>query len=325
MNIEDFEYKYNREAQKIKEASNGRNLWIYGAGTGGEICKKLLEKDGIRISGFIDINASKIIMKEGLPVYSIERISSKGTFIVISLMTYNYEVHKLLNDHGFGDDSLYYISAGGLVCREDIVYRGCRIGRFTYGYKDLMRFFPLARDIGRYCSINGTAKIWNNHPMGYVTTSPILDSPHLLNWEEYIRVKQLVEQYGNNYNNAEFEASKIRDNQEVIIGNDVWIGANVVILPGVKIGDGAILAAGAVVNRDVEPYSVVGGVPAKIIKYRFDKTVIDELMRIKWWEWEHEEIVKNIEFLYVVNGFIGAFCKRYCDTISFFSFSHNLL
>ncbi len=88
---------------------------------------------------------------------------------------------------------------------------------------------------------------------------------------------------------------------ETVIGNDVWIGNNVTIKYGVTIGDGAIIGSGAVVTRDVEPYSIVGGVPAKIIKYRFEKEQIAFLQKFKWWdknlEWikANKELFRNIE------------------------------
>jgi acetyltransferase-like isoleucine patch superfamily enzyme len=79
----------------------------------------------------------------------------------------------------------------------------------------------------------------------------------------------------------------------VKIGNDVWIGANAIILDGVKIGDGAVVGAGAVVTHDVSPYTIVGGVPAKVLKRRFSKRIIKELMEIKWWDWNEEKIKMN--------------------------------
>ena len=80
------------------------------------------------------------------------------------------------------------------------------------------------------------------------------------------------------------------------IGNDVWIGTHAVILSGVTIGNGAVVAAGSVVTKDVPPYAVVGGAPAKIIKLRFKDSSIQELEDLKWWDWEYDEIKKNKDF-----------------------------
>lgn len=77
---------------------------------------------------------------------------------------------------------------------------------------------------------------------------------------------------------------------DIIIGNDVWIGYEAIILSGVHIGDGAIIGARAVVSKDVPPYSIVGGVPAKEIRKRYDPETVDQLCRLKWWDWTYERI-----------------------------------
>ncbi|MBA5778953.1 acetyltransferase [Stappia sp. F7233] len=94
-----------------------------------------------------------------------------------------------------------------------------------------------------------------------------------------------------------------------VIGNDVWIGHGAIILPGVEVGDGAVIAAGAVVSRTVGPYMIVGGVPAKTIRERFSRAVAESLRRIAWWDWPEAEIFERLKEFQ--SDDIGAFCARY--------------
>ena len=89
-----------------------------------------------------------------------------------------------------------------------------------------------------------------------------------------------------------------------IIGNDVWIGLNVIIMRGVVIGDGAVVAAGSIVTSNVEPYSIVAGIPAKHIRFRFSDYQIRKLKEIKWWDWEENKIKENVELFYSIDAFI---------------------
>ncbi|SCH02904.1 Streptogramin A acetyltransferase [uncultured Clostridium sp.] len=79
------------------------------------------------------------------------------------------------------------------------------------------------------------------------------------------------------------------------VGNDVWIGCNVVVLPGVTIGDGAVVAAGSIVSKDIPAYAIVAGVPARVIKYRWDEKTIERVSELKWWNWNDEKIKDNLE------------------------------
>jgi virginiamycin A acetyltransferase len=94
----------------------------------------------------------------------------------------------------------------------------------------------------------------------------------------------------------------------IVIGNDVTIGANAIILPGVKIGDSAIIGAGAVVSHDIPPYAIAAGVPAKVLKYRYSAEQIRKLLRIAWWNWDEKKIYDNMDYFYgKVNAFIEKF------------------
>ena len=141
------------------------------------------------------------------------------------------------------------------------------IGAYTYIRKGC-RLSPALKSIGRYCSIAPDVKIGDsNHPTNWLSTSPF-------QWGAFpVPLEEPLE------NTLIFN----KPDGTITIGNDVWIGTNVTITPNVKIGDGAIIAAGAVVVKDVEPYSIVGGVPAKLIRYRFSSEIIERLLNQQWW------------------------------------------
>ncbi|MCG2462182.1 CatB-related O-acetyltransferase [Flavobacteriaceae bacterium F89] len=102
--------------------------------------------------------------------------------------------------------------------------------------------------------------------------------------------------FGNGWENA-MEGKSYPQKGDINIGNDVWIGCNATIMAGVTIGDGAIIATNASVIKDVEPYSIVGGNPAKVIKKRFSEDIISKLLKLKWWNWDIEKITANVENL----------------------------
>ncbi|NAS11523.1 CatB-related O-acetyltransferase [Poritiphilus flavus] len=121
--------------------------------------------------------------------------------------------------------------------------------------------------IGKFCSIASGVKIGlGKHPTNFVSTSPFFYAPH------------------NPLNRSVAEELKFEESAPVKIGNDVWIGANVVVLDGIEIGNGAIIGANSIVTKNVSPYSIVGGVPAKEIKKRFSEQLVNELNSLNWWD-----------------------------------------
>jgi len=157
----------------------------------------------------------------------------------------------------------------------------------------------LSGKIGRFCSIAPGVKCNpGRHPYTYpyVTTAPCFFSPnhnHTQNGSSFAEYLCF----------DEFAYADPEHKYAVIIGNDCWIGENVFIVGGVTIGDGAVVLAGAVVTKDVPPYAIVGGVPAKIIKYRYSQEDVEFLMKIKWWnntpEWfqQHWNILNDFKKL----------------------------
>lgn len=288
----------------IKKDISGRKIVLYGYGDGYNVAIKCCEDTELQVK-YISDQRWKEIKCNDIEIISPEYLNPIDYYVIIDLIKSVPEIVDFLLNKGFTQKDYCYIFEWGNS--EDIVYRNCRVGKYTYGYEELLEYYPIAASIGRYCSINSTAHIWNNHPLETITTSPILDYPGFYPWSEYERKKRLVDKHGIHHNNASFENSAIRDNRPVIIGNDVWIGANVSILPGVTIGDGAVLAAGAVITKDVAPYAIVGGVPAKVIRYRFSEENIRKLLKIKWWNWTDEEINNNIELFYQPEKFLEKF------------------
>lgn len=282
-----------------------RPLYVWGVGANASVVEEVFHVHNIKIDGYMDRKGG---VRNNINVLQPEVALAKKPYIVISIQNVEYSMIDLLHEFGYTlSDFCCPFYTPMKVNTDDIEYRGCKIGRYTYGYECLLQNYPMAESIGRYCSINGTARIWNNHPVDYVTTSPILDYYAFYSWDKYDQRQEFIKKYGRHFKNHPYENSALRKNNPVVIGNDVWIGANVCIMPGVHIGDGAIVAAGAVITKNVEPYAIVGGVPAKLIRYRFDEETRKKMLKIQWWNWPHEKIEENIELLYQPDKFVETF------------------
>jgi len=164
-------------------------------------------------------------------------------------------------------------------------------GKYTYGKPTVYSWNEGAKLIvGNFCSIADNVKIYlgGNHRTDWVTTYPF---------------GHIYKNKFNKFNGVGHPVSK----GDVIIGNDVWIGSNVVIMSGVTIGDGVVIANNSHVVKNAEPYTIIGGNPAKLLKYRFTPEQIKELLEIKWWNWDDDKINQYTPLL--CNNNIDEFIK----------------
>lgn len=151
-----------------------------------------------------------------------------------------------------------------------------KVGNYTYGRIDVLMSRPISKVvIGNFCSIadNVFFILSSDHPVNYVSTYPFKTM------------------FGKQNEDAISKG-------DIVIDDDVWIGYHVTILSGVHVGQGAVIAAGAVVTNDIPPYAIVGGVPAKVIKYRFDKQIIEELLKVDFSKLTKEMVLSHKDELY---------------------------
>lgn len=166
-------------------------------------------------------------------------------------------------------DTNTVIGSNCMITSDVLIGNGVSLGDYSYVNSDTR---IISGKIGKFTSISYGCQIgMSEHPTNYMSTSPYV--------------------YGNS-NIFGSPAYYQELHSPPVIGNDVWIGGKVIILQDVTIGDGAIIAAGSVVTKDVPPYTIVGGVPAKPIRKRFDDTTINFLLNLKWWDLPHDEILK---------------------------------
>tara|TARA_B100002049_G_scaffold190683_1_gene147611 strand:+ start:11346 stop:12056 length:711 start_codon:yes stop_codon:yes gene_type:complete len=161
------------------------------------------------------------------------------------------------------------------VCLGSVVVKSSvKIGSYTYFESG--RIGSLA-SIGSYCSVAPDVSIGDgNHPTQFLTTHPLGFKAAAM-----FRFDAKVRQYKGGSNRPSSVISC-----PPVIGSDVWVGGGVKILRGVKIGHGSIIGAGSVVNKDVPPFSIVAGAPARVIKYRFDEDTIERLLKLRWWDYD---------------------------------------
>jgi acetyltransferase-like isoleucine patch superfamily enzyme len=214
-------------------------------------------------------------------------INNTVKYIVYKIKYRNKNVKFHINSRFSGSD---FICEGNNVFGENVRFKG-EIGYGSYIGNNSV----LNAKIGRYCSISSNVvSVSGIHPSStFVSTHPSFYSTKKQAGFSYVKEDLFCEDV--------FVDEKRR---VVEIGNDVWIGSNVLLMPGIHIGDGTIVASGAVVTKDIPPYSIVGGVPAKIIRMRFTSSQVEILQSFEWWNRDPDWIKNNVQYFSDIEVFI---------------------
>lgn len=284
----------------------GKKIGIYGTGTGSI---KVVNALGVLYKDVVCFfettpNKQSFLNKS---VYSATEQFLKQVDCIIVASEYVVEIKEYLKN--IKDLNIFYPFDKELDIDSEIdiqqakeraisfkrIEKGVSIGRRTYLTRSTIDNHSYLKSIGAFSSINKKVSIGGeNHPMKFVSTHPYFYLANDKNIYEH-----------NSYIEKSVDISN--ENPKIVIGNDVWIATNAVILPGVTIGDGAVIGAGAIVTKDIPPYAVAVGVPARVIKYRFSQDIIKGLLKIKWWNWSDGEIKDNIQYFYDVKKFVDKF------------------
>ena len=215
---------------------------------------------------------------------------------IFSIKNNKYKTHKILTIFGIkikfkrknkeSDTSLF---GEGVKIYPPFSISETTIGKGTYIAQNSI---ISKTSIGKFCSIGPNLVCgYGIHPINGISTNPCFYST--------------LKQNGMTYSSID----KISERKNITIGNDVFIGMNVSILDGINIGDGAVIGAGAVITKDVPPYAVVGGVPAKVIKYRFEQEVIKKMLKIQWWNWDDQKLKDVEKMFFDTEGFVVKYYK----------------
>lgn len=174
---------------------------------------------------------------------------------------------------------------------ERVILREVKVGDFTYFERHAEGIYAT---IGKFCSIAANTRINAlEHPVERITTHKLSYRPN-----EYFR-----------YRGIDAAFLERRRAKHVTIGNDVWIGHGAVVLPGVRVGNGAVIGANAVVTRDVEPYTIVAGAPARVIRRRFEAEVAEMLQSLAWWDWPLDRLFEAVPDMQTLS--VGEFLRKW--------------
>ena len=254
---------------------------IFGANADGEGLfrqfKPLIWAGIVEILAFSD-NDSRLegVILDGLQIISPARIPKLQFDKIIIAPIFTAEIRRQLLDLGIPDNKIESLYKDEYFSREARKFRSNTIGKYSY-FKPSTQIF--SSDIGAFCHIGDNCIIGQSgHDVNRVTTYP------------------LGYHFQNSTNDPSLDESASQEQLEsrTLVKNDVYIGEGVVIFAGVTVGNGAVIGSKSVVTKDVPDYAIVGGIPAKIIRYRFSDEVINSLLKSVWWEWPDDLLQERI-------------------------------
>lgn len=288
-----FQIIRNAIEQQVK---NGKKKFIiYPFGENGMLTKQILNNGfGIKEEWIIDNNFCEV-NKEIKPIEFLRKINVNEYIVLFTVS--NPEIKENLRNNILKHCNESNVVEIFQIRSKEILRTKC--GKYSYGP---LCNHHLVDSIGAFCSIAHGADVVPNHAIKYISTHPFIYQDENCN-EIYDRYELYEDE------KWYFPGIKPQGNvpkfKKITIGNDVWIGKNVIIANGSNIGNGVIAGAGAVITKDVPDYAVVAGVPARIIRYRYTPEQIEKLNKVAWWDWSDEKIRECYDdFFLNINEFL---------------------
>ncbi|MGP1599333.1 CatB-related O-acetyltransferase [Peptoanaerobacter stomatis] len=258
---------------------NIKKFIVYPYGICGYMTKKVI--DSIDIDKFeFAVDDSKCLIYDYVKNFDyLEKYNVKENTAII-IATHNNQLFNILFDKVSKLNKFNIINAFPL-----------KVGKHSWGPLINENGY-LIESIGSFCSFADGVHVVANHNMNQVSTCSLFNGIDL----------DISEHFFKQVENVPLE--RVMNHKKTVIGNDVWLGRNVIVCNGADIGNGVIAAAGSVIINDIPEYAVVGGVPAKVIKYRYTRDIIEKLNYIKWWDWTDECIAQRFKDFYDIDAFL---------------------
>ena len=279
--------------------SGCRKIIIYPYGDMGVMTKNVLfESYGVKDIIKIDNHLCKY-NEDIHPIEYLDQVEMSSYAVILA--SSNPEIYADLRSSLFKYAVAGQIYEIGAFRQKEGRYTKC--GKYSTG---CLTDHWLVESVGAFCSFAVGVDVVSNHAIDYISTHPFL--------YHNSKINEVMPDDYDDYNGFPGHLDGVQPHgivrklRRITIGNDVWLGKNVTITNGANIGNGVIAGAGAVITKDVPDYAIVGGVPAKIIRYRYSQEQIDALNRIKWWDWTDDEIRERYDDFYLP---IEQFVEKY--------------